>query len=94
MVRAMVWTALAGVAAVASPAIVLPVAGPAAAARVVFFDRPQLSVLPDGVTIDRWEGRQAILAGVDARAARKLYSQGALLVFPVRVAGCLALSAI
>ena len=41
---------------------------------------------------DRWNGRQAILVGVDARAARELYANGALIVYPVQSRGCLVLS--
>lgn len=92
MVRALLLTTMAAIAAIALPALVLPLAGPARAARVVFLGKPDLSTLPDGVTIDRWNGRQAILAGVDARAARELYAKGALIVYPVRSAGCMALS--
>lgn len=92
MVRALLLTSLAGIAAVTLPVLVLPVAGPAQAARVIFLDSPDLSTLPDGVTIDRWNGPQAILAGVDARAARELYANGALIVYPVRSMGCFALS--
>ena len=85
-------TACAALAAVMLPAIVLPFAGPAQAARVVFFDMPDVSALPDGVTIDRWNGHQAVLSGVDAEAARQLYAQGAVLVYPVRTTGCLSLA--
>jgi hypothetical protein len=82
----------AAMAAIALPMLVLPLGGPVQAGRVVFLYRPDASALPDGVTIDRWNGRQAILAGVDARAARKLYALGAVVVYPVRAAGCLALA--
>ena len=82
----------AATAAIALPALVLPLAGPAQAARVVFLDRPDLSALPEGVAIDRWNGRQAILAGVDARAARALYARGAVIVYPVRTTGCFSLA--
>ena len=92
MVRALLLTACAAIAAVTLPAVVLPAVGPAQAARVVFLDIPDLSSLPDGVTIDRWNGRQVVLAGVDAKVARALYARGALLVYPVRSAGCLSLS--
>jgi hypothetical protein len=90
--RGLLLTIMAAIAAIALPALVLPLAGPAQAARVIFLEVPDLSTLPDGVTIDRWNGRQAILAGVDARAARALYASGALIVFPMRGAGCLSLS--
>jgi hypothetical protein len=92
LVRAFALLTLAAAGAIALPALVLPVAGPAQAARVVFLDKPDLSTLPDGVKIDRWNGRQAVLAGVDAKAARRLYAKGAIIVYPVRSAGCLSLS--
>lgn len=92
MVRAFLLMTVAAIAAIALPALVLPLAGPAQAARVLFLKRPDLSTLPDGVTVDRWNGRQAVLAGVDARAARELYAQGAVIVYPVRSTGCLSLS--
>ena len=92
MARALLLTVIAAVAAIALPALVLPLAGPAQAARVVFLDNPDYSALPDGVTIDRWNGRQAILVGVDARAARELYANGALIVYPVQSRSCLVLS--
>jgi hypothetical protein len=92
LVRAILLTTLAAAAAIALPALVLPLAGPAQAARVIFLETPDLSTLPAGVTIDRWNGRQAVLAGVDARAARALYAQGAVIVYPVRSTGCLSLS--
>jgi hypothetical protein len=84
--------AFAAVGAVALPAVVLPVAGPAAAARVFFVAMPDVSNLPEGVTIDRWDGHQAVLVGVDAAAARALYGAGAAFIYPVRMAGCLSLS--
>ena len=92
MVRAFLLTALAAITAIALPAVVLPLAGPAQAARVLFLKKPDLSTLPEGVTIDRWNGRQAILAGVDAQAARELYAKGAVMIYPLRGAGCLALT--
>jgi hypothetical protein len=92
VLRALSLTTAAAVAAIALPAVVLPLAGPAQAARVVFLAPPDPSALPAGVAIDRWNGRQAILFGVDAQAARALYAQGAFIVYPVRAAGCLSLS--
>jgi len=92
LVRAFVLMTLAAAAVIALPALVLPLVGPAQTARVVFLEKPDLSTLPDGVTIDRWNGRQAILAGVDAEAARALYAKGAVIVYPVRSTGCLSLS--
>jgi len=91
LLRTLLLMTVVAAAAIALPALVLPLAGPAQAARVIFLDRPDLSALPDGVTIDRWNGRQAILAGVDARAARALYAKGAVIVYPVRSTGCLSL---
>jgi hypothetical protein len=78
--------------AITLPAIVLPLTGPARAARVVFLRAPDPSLLPAGVSIDRWRGRNAILSGVDAEAARALYGLGAVMVYPIRSAGCLALT--
>ena len=78
--------------AIALPMAVLPLAGPAWAARVVFLSQPDPSLLPAGVSIDRLSGRQAILSGVDAKAARALYGLGAVVVYPIRSAGCFALS--
>jgi len=85
---------IAGVAllAVALPALVLPLAGPAGAAHIVFLQSPDPSKLPAGVSIARWDGRQAVLSGVDAEAARALYRLGAIMVYPLRSAGCLAMS--
>jgi hypothetical protein len=91
LLRALLLTSMAAIVAVALPALVLPLAGPAQAARVVFLERPDLSILPEGVTIDRWNGRQAVLAGVDAGAARALYARGAVVVYPLRSTGCLSL---
>jgi hypothetical protein len=84
-------TVIAAVTAIALPVLVLPLSGPARAARVVFLQKPDPSALPEGVTIDRWNGWQMVLAGVDAQAARMLYANGALIVYPVRSAGCLSL---
>lgn len=90
--RLLVLIAAAAIAAIALPALVLPLAGPAEAARVVFLGTVDPASLPDGVSIDRWLGQQAILSGVDARTARALYRSGAILVYPVRSAGCFAVS--
>lgn len=92
MPRMLLLTLVAAVAAIAMPALVLPLAGTAQAARVVFLGEPDFSSLPTGVTIERWSAGQAILVGVDARAARELYANGALVVYPVRKVGCLGLS--
>lgn len=72
------------------PAAILPVAGPAQSARVVFAWVADPMALPDGLAVERWDGRVAVLAGVDAAAARKLYSLGALIVYPVRAGGCVS----
>jgi hypothetical protein len=82
--------AMAVAAGIAVPAAVLPVAGPSGAVRAVFLSAPDPSALPEGVSIDIW-GRSAVLGGVDARAARALYAMGAVMVYPVRVHGCVAL---
>lgn len=79
-------------AAIVLPMVVLPLAGPARAARVVFLSRPDPSLLPAGVSIDRLSGHQAVLSGVDAKAARALYGLGAVMVYPIRSAGCFALA--
>lgn len=84
--------AAVALSAVALPALVLPLAGPTGAAHIVFLRSPDPAELPDGVTIARWDGRQAVLSGVDAEAARSLYRLGALMVYPLRSAGCLAMS--
>lgn len=82
---------LAAGGAVALPALVLPVAGPPTAARVVFLIEPDPAALPTGISIDRWDGRQAVLSGVDAGGARALYALGAVVVYPLRATGCLSL---
>jgi hypothetical protein len=92
LTRLLLMLGIAAFAAIALPVLILPFAGPAQAARVIFLAEPDVSLLPDGVTIDRWTGSQAVLAGVDARAARALYLKGAVLVYPIRSAGCLSLS--
>ncbi|MCB1447539.1 MAG: hypothetical protein KDJ87_17565 [Rhizobiaceae bacterium] len=82
----------AAMAAIAAPAVVLPMAGPSGAARVIFLRAPDPSALPAGISIDRWNGRRATLTGVDAAVARRLYGLGALIVYPLRRTGCLSLS--
>jgi hypothetical protein len=74
------------------PVVILPMAGPAQAARVVFAEAPDPSRLPAGISIDSWDGHYAVLDGVDASNARKLYAWGALIVYPVRPSGCLAIA--
>lgn len=91
MVRALSLAAFAAFAAITLPVLVLPLAGPPRAARVVFLTEPDPSALPDGVTIDSWNGRQMLLAGVGAGAARELYASGALIVYPIGSTGCLTL---
>ncbi|MBX9457233.1 MAG: hypothetical protein KL863_15055 [Rhizobium sp.] len=85
-------TACAAAVAIWLPAAILPLDGPAGAARVVFLHEPAASDLPEGVSIYRWSGRTALLSGVDARSARALYAMGAVFVYPVRATGCLELS--
>ena len=82
--------AMGTVAGIAMPAVVLPMAGPPGPVRVVFLTDPDPASLPDGVSIDTW-GKAAVLGGVDARAARALYAMGAVVVYPVRTHGCVAL---
>lgn len=72
------------------PVAILPMAGPAQSARVVFAALVDPMALPDGLSIERWDGRVVVLSGVDAAAARKLYSLGALLVYPVRAGDCMS----
>jgi hypothetical protein len=85
-------TGAAALAAIALPAVVLPLAGPSHSALVVFPGAVDPSTLPDGIAIESWGGRTVRLVGVDARAARALYGLGAIFVYPVRAAGCLELS--
>jgi hypothetical protein len=80
--------AMTGLTAVLLPAAILPAAGPAQSARVVFAESPDPSQLPEGLSIESWDGHFAMLQGVDAAAARRLYAWGAILVYPVRPSGC------
>lgn len=93
---ALVLRALGITAAIASvaaliPTVILPLAGPPRAAAAFFASAPDTGRLPDGVSILSWQGGVAMLDGVDAAVARKLYSEGALLVVPVRRSGCMTL---
>lgn len=89
MFRLLATGALIAGAAVLLPAFILPTAGPAQAARVVFARAPDPTALPSGISIESWDGRYAVLGGVDAAAARELYASGALVVYPVRPSGCI-----
>jgi hypothetical protein len=82
-----------GLAAISLPAIILPAAGPAQSARVVFATSRDPAGLPEGLSIESWDGRLAVLRGVDSAAARALYAQGALIVYPVRPQGCIPVGA-
>jgi hypothetical protein len=70
------------------PMLILPLAGPARAARIVFVSEIDPARLPAGVTVEDWSGRMMVLNGVDAAVARKLYAMGAAIVYPVRPSGC------
>ena len=89
IIKTLAGTVVIGVAAVLLPAIILPAAGPAQAARVVFARSPDPAGLPEGLSIESWDGRFAVLQGVDAAAARRLYAWGAVIVYPVRPSGCI-----
>ncbi|MDB5554080.1 MAG: hypothetical protein JWL86_4064 [Rhizobium sp.] len=80
-------------AAVLLPAAILPAVGPAQSARVIFAKAPDPSDLPDGLSIESWDGHFAVLQGVDAVAARRLYAWGAVIVYPVRPSGCIPVGA-
>ena len=82
-----------GLAAVLLPAVILPAAGPARSARVVFAKTPDPANLPEGLSIESWNGHVAVLQGVDAAAARQLYAWGAVIVYPVRPSGCIPAAA-
>lgn len=82
-----------GLAAVSLPAVILPAAGPAQSARVVFARTPDPADLPEGLSIESWNGHFAVLQGVDATAARRLYAWGAVIVYPVRPSGCIPAAA-
>ena len=82
-----------GLAAVLLPAVILPAAGPAQSARVVFAEAHDPADLPEGLSIESWNGHFAVLHGVDAAAARRLYAWGAVIVYPVRPSGCIPVGA-
>ena len=85
--------AATGLTAVLLPAAILPAAGPARSARVVFAESPDPAGLPAGLSIESWDGHFAVLQGVDAAAARRLYAWGAVIVYPVRPSGCIPVDA-
>jgi len=84
---------LIGLAAISLPAIILPAVGPAQSARVVFATSRDPAGLPEGLSIESWDGRLAVLQGVDSTAARRLYAWGAVIVYPVRPSRCIPVGA-
>jgi hypothetical protein len=78
-------------AAMAIPALILPVAGRAQSVFVLFADSPDPEALPPRVTILAWQDHWARLDNVSAKAVRTLYAQGALFIMPIRKSGCLSL---
>ncbi|UVC11072.1 hypothetical protein IHQ71_11095 [Rhizobium sp. TH2] len=91
--KTLVGIATIGLAAVLLPAVILPAGGPAQSARVVFAKIPNPPGLPEGLSIESWDGHFAVLQGVDASAARRLYAWGAVIVYPVRPSGCIPAAA-
>lgn len=89
IMRTLAGIALICVGAVLLPVMILPAAGPAQSARVVFLKSPDPASLPEGLSIESWDGHFAVLQGVDAAAARQLYAWGAVMVYPVRASGCI-----
>jgi hypothetical protein len=77
-------------AAIALPAIILPLAGEPQAVVVVFARTVDPERLPRTVTILSWSDRVAKLDGIDAITARRLYAEGAALVMPYRKSGCMS----
>jgi hypothetical protein len=93
VLKTMVGIAVIGLVAVLLPVVILPAAGPAQSARVVFAGTPDPADLPEGLSIESWNGHYAVLQGVDAAAARRLYARGAVIVYPVRPSGCIPAAA-
>jgi hypothetical protein len=85
------WLGAIGMAAIAVQPLTLVSIAPPQTVRVLIGGL-QPTDLPEGVEMLDWDGGQARLEGVDARAARQLYARGALLVLPERAGGCIALS--
>ncbi|MDO9418553.1 hypothetical protein [Pararhizobium sp.] len=63
--------------------------GRAPAALVVFAERMDANELPPGISIMRWDGMTAILAGNEPIDVLALYKAGAVLILPMRKSGCL-----
>jgi hypothetical protein len=78
-------------AAMAIPALILPVGGRAQSVFVLFSHSPDPGALPSRVTILAWQDHWARLDNVSAKAVRTLYAQGALFIMPIRKSGCLSL---
>jgi hypothetical protein len=78
------------IAAMALPALILPVAGQPQSAIVIFAGAVDPGNLPQEVTILNWDRHIARLDGVDAVTARRLYAEGAVLVMPFRKSGCIS----
>jgi hypothetical protein len=77
-------------AAIALPAIILPLMGKPQSVIVVFARTIDPESLPRSVTILSWSDRVARLNGIDAATARRLYAEGAALIMPYRKSGCMS----
>jgi len=93
IIRTLTGIVVIGMAAILLPAVILPAAGPAQSARVVFARSLDPAGLPEGLSIESWDGHFAVLQGVDATGARRLYAWGAVIVYPVRPSGCIPIGA-
>lgn len=76
---------------VALPAVIVLADTRPQTAIAVFGTMPDPETLPEGVSILSWSGHSAVFYGIDAKTSRELYAAGALMVFPIRQAGCLGL---
>lgn len=72
-------------------AVVFAATGEAPAALVLLPPAGGPSALPADVRVLKWGAGHAIVTSENADYVRRLYGRGALLVLPVRNAGCLAL---
>ncbi|MDB5525460.1 MAG: hypothetical protein JWM58_3223 [Rhizobium sp.] len=77
-------------AAMALPAVIFAVAGTQQSAIVVFAKTIDPDGLPRSVSILSWNEHVARLDGIDAKTARALYAEGAVLVMPFRKSGCMS----
>jgi hypothetical protein len=93
VLKTMVGIGVIGVAGVLVGFVIWRAAGPAQSARVVFAGSPDPADLPEGLSIESWNGHYAVLQSVDAAAARRLYAWGAVIVYPVRPSGCIPAAA-